>query len=122
MSAGAFLRSIYETNNGDFARIKVQPETELASAGGVSNDAGAGPVNVPVSAKVSRGNREIGIKPRLIGIVFEVGQAPSGYKVDSVYYIPALTRAFFDACVVGEEMTYLQASAQIVSKLEENLK
>jgi hypothetical protein len=122
MSAGAFVRSIYETNGGDFARIRVQPETTLASAAGTPNDDGAGPVNLPVSAKVSRGSREIGILPRRIGIAFQIGQAPTGYREDSVYYLPALTRAFFDACVIDQELTYLGSSAVIVSKLEENIK
>lgn len=122
MSSGDFIRSIYETNNGDFARVKVQPETELATTGTVANDAGAGPVNIPTRAKVSRGAREIGILPRRIGIVFETGQAPTGYKENSVYYIPALTRAFYDAVVEGSEITYLQNSALVVSKLEESIR
>jgi hypothetical protein len=122
MSAGAFIRGIYETNAGQFARIRVQPETELASAGGVVNDSAAGPVNLPVAAKVSRGNREIGILPRRIGIVFELGEAPTGYKTDSVYYVPALTPEFYNACVVDNDMTYLGSTAKIVSKLEENIR
>lgn len=122
MSSGRFIRSIYETNDGNFARIKVQPETELASANGVPNDAGAGPVNLPVAAKVSRGGREYGILPRRIGIVFEEGQAPTGYVENSVYYIPALTRAFYDACIQDEEITYLANSARVAGKLEESIR
>lgn len=122
MSAGSFVRSIYATNAGDFARIRVQPETELATNGTVVNDAAAGPVNLPTAAKVSRGAREIGILPRRIGIVFEAGQAPTGYKENSVYYIPALTRAFFDALEIDDEITYLGETAKVVSKLEENIR
>lgn len=122
MSAGLFLRSIYETNAGDFARIRVQPETELATNGTVPNDAGAGPVNIPTRAKVSRGSREIGIRPRKIGLIFETGQNPSGYEPNEVFYIPALTRAFYDAVAEDDEITYLSSTAKVVSKLEESIR
>lgn len=122
MSAGSFIRSIYETNSGDFARIRVQPETELATDGTTPNDAAAGPVNLPVAAKISRGNREYGILPRRIGVVFETGNEPAGYEAGNVIYIPALTRAFFDAVDVDQQITYLNSNANVVSKLEENIR
>jgi hypothetical protein len=122
MSSGSFIRSIYETNAGDFARIRVQPETELATDGTTSNDAAAGPVNLPVAAKVSRGSREYGIRPRRIGLVFEDGNAPAGYEDGDIIYIPALTRAFYDALTEDQQITYLQSTANVVSKLEEDIR
>jgi len=122
MSSGSFIRSIYETNSGDFARIRVQPETELATDGTTPNDAGAGPVNLPVSAKVSRGTREYGLLPRRIGLVFEDGNEPAGYESGNIIYIPALTRAFFDALELDQQITYLGSTANVVSKLEENFR
>jgi hypothetical protein len=122
MSSGSFIRSIYETNSGNFARIRVQPETELATDGTTPNDAAIGPVNLPVAAKVSRGAREYGIRPRRIGLVFEDGNEPSGYESGNIIYIPALTRAFFDALDVDQQITYLGETANVVSKLEEDLR
>lgn len=122
MSSGSFINSFYETNDGEVCRIRVQPETELATNGTVTNDSGTGPQTIPVRAKVSRGSREIGIRPRRIGIKFEVGQAPTGYAEGQVYYIPALTRAFYDALEIGDDITYLQETAEVVSKLEEDIK
>lgn len=122
MSAGAFIRSFYETNGGAIARIRVQPETELAQIGGQPNDAPAGPPTVSTTVKVNKGRREYGIGPRKIGIVFDDGQAPTGYKPGQIYYIPVLTRARYDAAVVGGTVTYLQGTADIVSKLEESVK
>lgn len=122
MSAGQFIRSLYETNGGAIARIRVQPETELASIGGTVNDAPAGPPTVSTTVKVNKSRREYGIGPRKVGFVFDDGQAPTGYEAGNIYYIPVLTRAVYDGAVVGETMTYLQGTGEIVSKLEESIK
>lgn len=120
MSAGQFIRSFYETNGGAIARIRVQPETELANIGGTVNDAPAGPPTVTTTVKVSKSRREYGIGPRKIGIAFDV--APTGYEPGNIYYIPVLTRAVYDGVVVGETITYLGQTAEVVSKLEESIK
>lgn len=122
MSAGEFIRSFYETNGGAIARIRVQPETELAQIGGQPNDAPAGPPTVSTTVKVSKSRREYGIGPRKIGFAFDDGEAPVGYDTDQIYYIPVLTRARYDAAVVGATMTYLGGTGEIVSKLEESVK
>lgn len=122
MSAGKFIRSFYETNGGAIARIRVQPETELAQIAGAPNDAPAGPPTVSTTVKVSKGRREFGISPRKIGFVFDSGSAPTGYDDNTIYYIPVLTRARYDAAVVGATMTYLAGTGEIVSKLEESIK
>ena len=122
MSAGAFIRSFYETNGGAIARIRVQPETELANLGGTVNDAPAGPPTVSTTVKVSKSRREYGIGPRKCGIVFDAGQAPVGYLAGQAYYIPVMTRAVYDGFVVGDAATYLGGTADIVSKLEESIR
>lgn len=122
MSAGQFIRSFYETNGGAIARIRVQPETELAQIGGSPNDAPAGPPTVSTTVKVNKGRREYGIGPRKVGFVFDDGTAPTGYEPGNIYYIPVLTRARYDAAVVGDTMTYLAGTGEIVSKIEESIK
>jgi hypothetical protein len=122
MSAGAFIRSFYETNGGAIARIRVQPETELANIGGTVNDAPAGPPTVSTTVKVSKGRREYGIGPRKVGFVFDAGEEPDGYKAGATYYLPVLTRAVYDGFVVGDVITYLGGTGDIVSKSEESIK
>lgn len=122
MSAGPTIRSFYETNGGAIARIRVQPETELATIGGAVNDAPAGPPTVSTTAKVSKGRREYGIGVRKVGFVFDPGQEPDGYKPGQLIYIPVMTRARYDAQVVGAPMTYLLGTGVCVSKLEESIR
>jgi hypothetical protein len=122
MSAGQFIRSFYETNGGAIARIRVQPETELANIGGTVNDAPAGPPTVSTQVKVSKSRREFGIGPRKVGFVFDAGQQPTGYLAGQIYYIPVLTRAVYDSFVVGDVITYLGGTGDIVSKTEESVK
>lgn len=122
MSQGAFIRSFYATNGGAIARIRLQPETELATFGGTVNDAPAGPPTVATTVKVSKSRRAYGIGPRKVGIVFDAGEAPAGYEAGNIYYIPVLTRAVYDAAVVGGAAVYLGGTADIVSKVEESIK
>lgn len=123
MSAGKFIRSFYETNGGAIARIRVQPETELATIGGAFNDGAAGPPTVSTTVKVSKSRRAYGISPRKVGFVFDPGSAPQGYEnATGIHYIPVLTRARYDATVVGSQATYLTGSGVIVSKIEESVK
>jgi hypothetical protein len=120
MSAGQFIRSFYETNGGAIARIRVQPETELANIGGTVNDGAAGPPTVATTVKVNKGRREYGIGPRKVGVVFDT--PPTGYEPGNIYYIPVMTRAVYDGVTVGETITYLGQTAEVVSKLEESIK
>lgn len=122
MSAGKFIRSFYETNGGAIARIRVQPETELATIGGQVNDAPAGPPTVSTTVKVSKGRREYGISPRKVGFVFDPGQEPDDYDLGTILYIPVMTRARYDAQAVGGSMTYLNGTGIVVSKLEESIR
>lgn len=122
MSAGAFIRSFYETNGGGIARIRLQPETELANIGGSVNDAPAGPPTLATQVKVSKTRREFGIGPRKVGFAFDAGQQPTGYLAGQTYYLPVLTRAVYDSFVVGDAITYLGGTGDIVSKTEESIK
>lgn len=121
MSAGAFSRSIYEADNGDFHPIRVQPETLAASFGGTANAAGAGPIDNPLSAKVSNGNRAFGLKPRSVTVVFET-TAPTGYKTGSYIRIPVLQPALYAAAASGDSITYLGLTATIVGKNPERVR
>lgn len=123
MSAGEFQRAIYETNAGNFASVRIQPETLAAEVDGVTNAEGSGPVNQEARAQVSGGKRQIGINCRTVSLRF-TGTAPSGYSGDPVR-IPALTPAFYNACdpnsgaAVG---TYLGVPVEAVGRSPETVR
>lgn len=122
MSAGEFTRSVYETNEGNFAAVRVQPETLAAEIDSVTNAAGAGPVNQEARAQVSKGKRTIGINCRTVTLNF-TGTPPDGYSGDPVT-IPALTPAFYAACNPNSDTavgTYLGVAVEAVGRSPETV-
>lgn len=116
MSAGNFVRSFYQLNNGQIARIRVQPETISGF-----NVPAAGPATVPGSARVSGGNRRIGIKARSITLRW-VGAPPTGYAVEDVIRIPILQESVWDGLNDGDTVSYLGANAEVVGRQPERVR
>lgn len=121
MSAGAFTRTRYLSNDGDVHPIRVQPETISLAYGATTNAATATALNNPISARVSNGNRQFGLKPRSITIVFET-DAPDGYKVGSYIRVPILQPTLWNTMVTGDTVTYLGDQATIVGKSPERVR
>jgi hypothetical protein len=122
MSAGEFEISIYETNEGNFAAVKIQPETAAAIVDNVTNAAGAGPVNQEARASVSKGKRTNGINCRRVTLEW-TGTVPTGYSGDPVT-IPALTPAFYAACNPNNASatgTYLGEQVRAVGRSPETV-
>lgn len=120
MSAGAFVRSKYEANDGTIHPIKIQPETLAANLGG-ANAAPAADTDSDISARVTGGNRELGLRARSVSIKFTAA-APDGYKADQVYRIPILTPARWDSITTNTTGTYLGVACQVVGKSPENVR
>lgn len=121
MSTGNFLISKYELNGGStIVPCRLQPETVALTDGTTANDPPSGPVNLSVSAKASKGNREYGIGMRCITGSWQ-GSPPAGYSGDNVV-IPVLTEAAFAAYQIGVTLTYLGASLTVVARKEEFLR
>jgi len=123
MSAGEFQRAVYETNEGNFASLRVQPETLAAEVDGVTNAEGTGNVNQEASAQVSKGKRAIGINARTVTLEF-TGAPPANYTGDPVT-IPALTPAFYAACNPNSNTavgTYLSATVRAVGRSPETVR
>lgn len=114
MSAGAFIRSKYETDTGAILRTRVQPETELMTNGTVPNDAPGGNPTLPWGMKIRPGKREVGIVPRSVTLVFPAGQEPTGYKPDSPIEVPVMTPAAYAAYQGETNLTYLGATATVL--------
>lgn len=124
MSAGAFIRTLYQLdtgNGGGVCRLEIQPETELLTDGTTVNDAPAGPVTIPITAKVSLGNGANGIKPRSITFAWDDGQQPVNYTGDPLR-IPILTEAAFAAYQLGTQLTYLGGTGEVVGRNPERVR
>lgn len=94
MSAGNFSSAFCQMNSlpTQIWYGKVQPETETAVFGGVSNAPVAGPATQLIPFKVSKSVGELGYRPPMIHGYF-LAQAPVGYDTFSPLKIPALTPA-----------------------------
>ena len=114
MSAGAFINSLYENDEGEVSPIRIQPETLLFSLGTETNEAATGPATSRQFVKISKSNREYGLRPRKIVVKF-TGAVPTGYKADQTYAIPALTPAIFAAAIPTATGTYLGEAVEVVS-------
>lgn len=122
MSAGAFEFTFYEASYGTATHpIRVQPETTEASVGNpaVTNVTTATTASTPISAKVSGTGRSLGLIARRVRLVNNAANPPAGYKVNSATVIPALTEAFYDACVPNEVVTYLGSTWRVTGRTDE---
>lgn len=113
MSAGEFQTSIYETNAGNFASIRVQPETLSLTIDATTNAAGAGPVNQQASAIANGSRRGIGVNARRVRLEW-TGAPPAGYDAGGTLTVPILTPSLFNAITKGDEGTYLSAGVRVV--------
>ena len=113
MSAGRFTDGHYEANDGIIHPIRVQPETTQAVLSGVNNIFAdpdqAGVTKSKISAKVSKGAREIGLGPRKVTISYgdTAESYPDGYAVGTVLEIPVFVKATWDGLTKGDTATYL---------------
>lgn len=95
MSAGSTIPSLYQSDNNDLWKIRIQPETLTLTLNTNANAAptGAAPAGFP-SAKVSGGRNSIGVNTRLIRIRF-TGTLPPGYKMNGIIALPVLQTSVF---------------------------
>ena len=123
MSAGAFNLLKYETNNGNVAIIRAQPETALLTMDGAVNASGSGTLTPGVGyAKVSGSRRGYGLHARKVTIRFLTLPAAGGYLIGSTISLPVFLRATWDTYTPGDEGTYLGGTIRFVGKSEEKRK
>lgn len=120
MSAGVFevksYAASYKANTNH--PITVQPETLTLVIGGNTNGDAIGAINNPISAVISRGKRQFGLRPRTVTIKF-TGDVPEGYEDAGVITLPYLQTAGFDDIVRGTTGTYLGKPIRVVGKSAE---
>lgn len=120
MSAGVFVTRAYAASYSETANhpIRVQPETLELSFGLNSNGDAIGAINNPISAVISRGKRQLGLRPRTVTIKF-TGEPPEGYEEAGNITLPWLQRTGFDTISKGTTGSYLGADIECVGKSNE---
>lgn len=113
MSAGEFVRRVYETNSGDTHPIRVQPETITPW-----NPNGVGPATESSSARAKGGRRLLGVNARNIRGKFQ-GAPPAGYKQDGVIQLPVLTQDAWEGISKGDVLAYLGGQLEVTGKTPE---
>lgn len=121
MSAGAFTRGRYQSDNTDVHPIRVQPETILATFGTTQNIEPSAPIGDGLpSAKVSGGRRQFGVNARFAVIAFE-DDPPDGYKLNSPIKIPILLLTTYAGISKGQSVSYLDKTAIVLYKRPEQI-
>lgn len=122
MSAGSFLRTRYEADNGEIYPIRIQPETAQATLGSGANNAPAAAATQSVSARVGGGNRQLGLKARSVTVEF-TGTPPTGYAPNQSLRIPVLTPAVYNAISPNSTVgSYLGADIIVIGKNPERIR
>lgn len=85
--------SLYESDQGAFHSILLEPNT-LAAAG-TPPTPGTGVTVSNIKAKITKGNREFGIRPRGVLLSRTIGTAPDTFK--KYKFLPVLTASDFNA-------------------------
>lgn len=108
----AYTRTKYQADSGFVHAIRINPIT-VTLAGAAPVD----PVDSEVRVKISKGNREFGIRPRRIKIGKTFGVAPNTFVRTA--YIAVLTPATFAAAThqLNAVVTYKgDADWQVISR------
>lgn len=120
MSSGAFSSALYEDDLGNIRGIKVQQETLLFTSNSVSNDSASGPQTDGIpSAKVTRGAREIGLRPRFVRCAW-TSAPPTNYKPGESFLVPILQPSVYASYAEGAAATYLNTDCTIQKKIPES--
>jgi hypothetical protein len=108
-------RSKYEADNGQIHLINLDAD-RLAEAGTPP----AGDSNSSIRAKVSKTNREYGIRPRGVRLARTVGTAPDTFVKYS--FLPVLTPAAFNGAgfSLGGSITIGTIQWEIIARINED--
>lgn len=110
MSAGKFIFSKYAStmDEGGIYRIRIQPQSALASVGEELNSPPSEAINRTTTARVRSTNREFGLGARLLYLKLALAaEPPTDYDLAASTAIPALTEAFYKLAILNREINYL---------------
>lgn len=127
MSAGVFITTGYQAtyDSNQFHPIRVQEETEALSLNvggtnilneGVPNDQ----INNPISAKVSKTRREIGLGAAKVSLRW-TNEIPNTYDGSGILVVPLLNSAI-RAVGRGATGTYLNNEVEVIGVTPESVR
>lgn len=113
----AQTRTKYESDGGLVHPIRMSPE-KAALAG----TAPTGAVDSSVSAMISKGNSEFGIRPRGVTLSYTVGTGATAYSKS--VFLPVLTETAYDsaAFAIDATITYKGIACKVSAKVAERSK
>lgn len=123
MSAGAFAEGKYQDDDGNIYSCRVQPETVELTINSTVNALPAGPVDQPISARMTGSRRKYGCRARSVRIQFS-GTPPEGYEDGSIIELPVFTQTAWLAmkAVRRATGTYLEAPVIAIGYTAESVK
>lgn len=113
MSSGAFTNAKYETDSGEVAAVRVQPETINAF-----NPTAAGAATIPGKVPLTRGRRTFGIRPRIVYGVWTT--APDGYKAGGTVRISIMTPTAYQDISIDDALAYAGGTFRVTGKTGES--
>jgi hypothetical protein len=120
MSSGGFASTRYEDDLGNVRRIKVEGDTLLLNIAGSVNAPPSGQITEGIpSAKVTRGAKEIGLKPRYVVCKWTTNP-PTNYKPGVNFELPILDPVTFAAINEGDTGTYLGTDITVNKRVSES--
>lgn len=111
----ARVTKIYESEGGDVHVIKLSPE--IAAVAGTDS---TGTSTSDIKPKLSKSNREFGLRPRLVIAALTKGTAPDTFKVYK--RVPVMTPTQFASAAYanGATLTIDEDDHEIVSRFPED--
>lgn len=112
----ALVKTKYEADSGDIHQLKLTPAFAAAAGteptGAVTND---------ISVKVSKSNREYGLRPRGVSLARTVGTAPNTFV--KYTFLPLRSIADYTATAYrkGATVTINSVAWEVVGKVPEDL-
>lgn len=96
MSAGVFIDAAYESNDGRFYPMKIQPETITLTLNSIVNASATGPADPTLpSAVVSKGRRSRGVNCRLVRIRTPALGGDANYVPRGIIALPVFLPSVF---------------------------
>ena len=111
----AFVQTKYEADSGDIHGIRLTPDYSAAAG-----TAPTGDVNNSIKVKVSKTNREFGIRPRGVRLSRTVGTAPDTFK--KYAFLPVLGAVEFAGAgfAIGTTITIGGIDYTVIAKVPED--
>lgn len=111
----AFVDTLYEADSGKKHPIRLTPEYNS-----VAGTPPASPATSNIRAKVSKTNREFGIRPRRVILSRTVGTAPNTFR--KYAYLPVLTPTAYNSntFALGATVTINSVDYDVVGKQNED--